>query len=182
MTSNVPASNVLTRREASARLIALASVVGFFGEAQAMTSAGPTDDNGVSRNCECIHQEVAIKATRARVYRALTDANQFKSVTQLSLPGASTEISPEVGGAFSLFGGQILGRHIEMVPDVRLVQAWREKSWTPGVYSIVRFQLSDEGSGTRLVFDHTGFPEGAAGHLAIGWKSHYWEPLQKYLA
>jgi activator of HSP90 ATPase len=76
----------------------------------------------------------------------------------------------------------ILGRHIELVPNERLVQAWREKSWAPGVYSVVRFQLIDQGSSTKLVFDHTGFPQGAAGHLAPGWWSHYWEPLQKYLA
>ena len=35
---------------------------------------------------------------------------------------------------------------------------------------------------TKLIFDHTGFPEGASVHLAPGWWSHYWEPLQKYLA
>lgn len=46
----------------------------------------------------------------------------------------------------------------------------------------MKFELNDDGSNTKLVFDHTGFPQGAAEHLAIGWKSHYWEPLQKYLA
>jgi uncharacterized protein YndB with AHSA1/START domain len=139
-------------------------------------------ENGISRACECIHQEVVIKASRARIFRALTDTKQFKDVTELSLPGASTDISPEAGGAFSIFGGVIVGRHIEMVPNERLVQAWRETSWDPGIYSIVRFELKDETPGTKLTFDHTGFPKGAADHLAVGWKSHYWEPLQKYLA
>jgi activator of HSP90 ATPase len=68
------------------------------------------------------------------------------------------------------------------VPHERIVQAWREKDWPAGVYSIVRFELNQQGSETRLVFDHTGFPQGAAFHLAPGWWSHYWEPLQKYLA
>jgi activator of HSP90 ATPase len=75
----------------------------------------------------------------------------------------------------------ITGRHIELVPNERLVQAWRDKAWAPGVYSIAKFQLNDEGSNTRLVFDHTGFPQGEADDLAAGWKSHYWEPLRKYL-
>ena len=52
----------------------------------------------------------------------------------------------------------------------------------PGVYSIVKFQLAGNESHTQLVFDHTGFPTGNAYHLAPGWKSHYWEPLKKYLA
>ena len=139
------------------------------------------DELGISRNCECIHQEVMIKASHARVYQALTDAKQFSKVTDFSMPGVATAISPEVGGAFSLFGGYISGRHIEMVPNERLVQAWREKDWATGVYSIVKFQLSGDVSHTKLVFDHTGFPTGNAYHLAPGWKSHYWEPLKRLL-
>ncbi|HEY3616937.1 MAG TPA: SRPBCC domain-containing protein [Candidatus Sulfotelmatobacter sp.] len=97
------------------------------------------------------------------------------------MKGASTEISREAGGAFSIFGGVITGRHVEFVPEERIVQAWREKDWPAGVYSVVRFQLDDQGSATKLIFDHTGFPQGAAMHLAPGWWSHYWEPLQNYL-
>ena len=171
----------LTRREAAVLLTTMLPALGFAQR----TPTSPTpevDSNGISRGCECIHQEVVINASRERIYPALVDAKQFKAVTELSLPGASTEISPELGGAFSIFGGVIVGRNIEMVPNARLVQAWRETSWPAGVYSIVKFELKAEGSSTRLIFDHTGFPQGAADHLAVGWKSHYWEPLQKYLA
>ncbi|HWZ52030.1 MAG TPA: SRPBCC domain-containing protein, partial [Granulicella sp.] len=55
-------------------------------------------------------------------------------------------------------------------------------TWEPGVYSIAKFELREQGSATRLVFDHTGFPNGKAEHLAEGWKANYWEPLHKYLA
>jgi hypothetical protein len=40
----------------------------------------------------------------------------------------------------------------------------------------------EQGSGTKIVFDHTGFPKGKAEDLASGWKAHYWEPLAKLLA
>jgi len=93
-----------------------------------------------------------------------------------------TKISSEVGGEFFLFGGHIIGRHLELVPNERIVQAWRVVDWEPGIYSIARFQLSDNGSGTKIVFDHTGFPNGQAEHLAFGWKAHYWDGLTKYLA
>jgi uncharacterized protein YndB with AHSA1/START domain len=149
---------------------------------RAFAQDSPSPDHlGISRTSESIHQEVIFKASRKRVYAALTDEKQFAKVTDFVMKGASTEISHEVGGTFSLFGGVILGRHIELVPNERLVQAWREKDWDPGVYSIVRFQLIEQGSDTKLSFDHTGFPQGAAVHLAPGWWSHYWEPLQKYL-
>jgi activator of HSP90 ATPase len=99
----------------------------------------------------------------------------------MALGNKSTEISREVGGAFILFGGHIVGRHIEIVPNERIVQAWRVVDWDPGVYSIVKFELMEQGSGTKLVFDHTGFPEGKGQHLADGWKANYWQPLEKYL-
>jgi activator of HSP90 ATPase len=88
------------------------------------------------------------------------------------MKGASAEISSEVGGAFSIFGGVISGRNLELVPDERIVQAGREKDWDPGLYSIVRFQLNEQGAETKLVFDHTGVPKGAAAHLAPGWWTH----------
>jgi activator of HSP90 ATPase len=137
---------------------------------------------GVSHTSESIHQEVMFKATRRRIYEALTQEKEFRRVTDFVMKGASAEISTEVGGAFSIFGGVILGRHIELLPYDRIVQAWREKDWPEGVYSIVKFDLREKGSETELVFDHTGFPQGAASHLAPGWWSHYWEPLQKYFA
>lgn len=173
----------LTRRELSMRLFSTLATLGFMSPGATAAARGlESEGNGLSHSAEAIHQEVLIKASRGRIYRALTDAKQFGEVTELSYHAASTEISAEVGGAFSLFGGLITGRHIEMLPGERLVQAWREKPWEPGVYSIVTFQLKDAGSGTKVVFDHRGFPQGKGEHLATGWNSHYWEPLQKYLA
>lgn len=176
-------SNLVTRREVSACLLSLVPVLGFVSNGTASIGEVPSsEDDGISRTCECIHQEVVFKTSCARVYHALTDAKQFSKVTEFVMPGAAATISPDVGGAFSLFGGVITGRHIELVPGERLVQAWREKNWDPGVFSMVRFQLSEQGSDAKLVFDQTAIPEGHAGHLAPGWKTHYWEPLQKYLA
>ncbi len=124
-----------------------------------------------------IHHEVSFEASPKRIYQALTDAGQFSKMTG----GAPAEISAVAGGGFSIFGGMILGRNLELVPDQRLVQAWRVKTWSPGVYSVVKFELQSEGSGTLLVFDHTGFPEDQCEHLDSGWKTNYWESLTKFL-
>ncbi|MFF2449493.1 SRPBCC domain-containing protein [Neobacillus sp. NPDC058068] len=124
-----------------------------------------------------IHQEVVFNASPERVYEALTVSNQFSEVTG----GAPVEISPEAGGTFSCFGGMIHGRNIELVPGVRIVQAWRVKNWPEGVYSIAKFELKEQDSKTLLVFDHTGFPGVEKEHLATGWGENYWKPLAKYL-
>lgn len=125
-----------------------------------------------------IHQEVVLKASPKRIYEVLTTAGQFSQMSG----GAPTEISAEVGGAFSNFGGQIVGRQIELISGQRVVQAWRAKTWEPGVYSVARFELKAQGDQTRIVFDHSSFPEGQAEHLAAGWEANYWEPMRKYLA
>lgn len=125
-----------------------------------------------------IHQEVMFKASPKKVYDALIDANQFGKVTG----GAPTEINAEAGGAFSLFGGMITGRNIELIPNERIVQAWRAGNWAEGVYSIAKFEIKEQGEETLLVFEHVGFPEGQVEHLARGWKENYWGPLEKYFA
>ena len=60
------------------------------------------------------------------------------------------------------------------------MQAWRSASWPAGVWSIVSFKLKPQGSGTRLVLDHTGFPEDQRDHLAAGWDANYWSLLKNY--
>jgi activator of HSP90 ATPase len=122
-----------------------------------------------------IHQEIDLNASPQKVYEALLDSKQF---TEFSARAA--EINREVGGAFSLFKGHIIGRNLELVPNQRIVQGWRVVTWPEGAYSIARFDLKPQGSGTHVVFDHIGFPEGLHDHLAQGWEENYWSLLKKY--
>lgn len=174
----------------SRRQMLVGATIAFGGLAMCPFKAWASAEEEISHTAESIHQEPVFKASRKRLYEVLTDAKQFSKVTQLSaamqsgasLGNRATEISHEVGGAFTLFGGHIVGRHIELMPNERIVQAWRVADWNPGVYSIVKFELTEQGSGTKLVFDHAGFPQGKGQHLADGWRANYWEPLEKYLA
>ena len=119
-----------------------------------------------------IHQVVTLGAAPARVFQALVDAKRFAEVTGAPATGDSTE-----GAPFTSFGGHITGRHVELVPGKRVVQAWRAKTWPEGLYLIVRFELEGDGAGTKLVFDHDGFPADMKEHLAKGWQSNYWDKL-----
>jgi activator of HSP90 ATPase len=123
-----------------------------------------------------IHFEVDYKTTPEKIYHVLLDSKQFQACT-----GLPAEIDPRAGGWFKLFDGQIEGRNVELIPNQRVVQAWRPASWPAGVYSIARFELVPHGPGTRIVLDHAGFTEDKQEHLASGWQEHYWEPLHKYL-
>ncbi len=186
-------STQISRRTLALRLAALP--LGFGMAARASTESNsqktmkPLQVDGLTHASETIHQEVAFNASPQRIYEALTTSKHFDAVTRLSdaialvtAKGAKpTSISPEVGGAFTLFGGYITGRHLQMLPGERLIQAWRAGSWGAGDYSIVKFVLIGNGAETKLVFDHRGFPDGEGKSLAEGWHTHYWEPLAKFL-
>jgi uncharacterized protein YndB with AHSA1/START domain len=190
MTMNDETNLAALANEPTRRQAIVGVAMAFSGLALVSTQARAAAEDEVSHTAESIHQEVVFKASRKRVYEALTDSKQFERVVQLSdamktriSPGAPpTQISPEVGGAFSTFGGIIVGRNIELVPNERIVQAWRPAYWKPGVYSIVKFELTDSGSDTKLVLDHRGFPDGDGKSLLDGWNKNYWKPLAKYLA
>jgi len=183
---------LVSRRELVKGLTAFPASLGSCAAPGATTRTGArsSDDAAVSHSSESIHQEVHFNASRERLYGALTDPRKFDALTRLSdavtlvtAPDARpTAISSEVGGPFTLFGGYVTGRHLEMQPNERLVQAWRAGSWPAGAYSIASFALVSDKSGCRIVFDHRGFPDGQGSNLSYGWRVHYWEPLAKLVA
>jgi activator of HSP90 ATPase len=167
-----------TRRQviagAAFSIAALAAGSAVFGRSEPQMVE--TQSTGPDGKKTFLHQEVSFKATPQRIFEILLDSKQFSAFS-----GEPAEISREAGGAFSMFGGKIVGRNIELDPSAIIVQAWRPASWDPGVYSIVKFVVVQSGSQTKVVLDHTGFPEGDFGHLNTGWGIRYWTPLAKYL-
>jgi uncharacterized protein YndB with AHSA1/START domain len=122
-----------------------------------------------------VHQEVTFSAPPTQVYAALMSAAEHAKLT-----GAPAEIEAKVGGAWSAYGGQISGQNIELIEGARIVQTWRAGNWAPGAHSLVRFELSPEGKGTKLVLDHDALTEDQVPHIDGGWGRMYWEPMRKY--
>ena len=172
-------TNVTTRRQ---MIVGSAVTIGSvaFGAASARATAQQSmpevPSTGPNKARTYLHQEVDFKATPQRIYEALLDSKQFAAFS-----GEPAEIHPEAGGAFTMFGGKIVGRNVELVPAQRIVQAWRPASWEPGDYTLVKFQLKQKGPQTTVILDHTGFHEGDFDHFDAGWKMRYWEPLAKYV-
>ena len=166
------------------RAVATSIAMAFCGLASASSALaqGPQppeqEKPGTSANQKrtSLQEDIHLKASPQRIYGVLLDAKQFAAFT-----GQPAEIDPKPGGAFSLFAGQIVGRNIELVSNQRIVQAWRPAHWSPGIYSIVEFELKPQASGTIVALDHKGFPVGDFDHLEWGWHAHYWEPLTKFL-
>jgi activator of HSP90 ATPase len=129
-----------------------------------------------------IHQEALIAASPNQVFEVLTNGTLFAEAT-----GAPADLTDREGDSFSLFGGHVEGRQIELVSGRRVVQAWRfgaphPSPWEPGRYSIVRFALEPERDSTRLVIDHTGIPPEWVEHISSGYPMFYADPIAKFFA
>ena len=124
-----------------------------------------------------IHKEATFPVAPERIYELLTNGAKFGAVTGKPGKGGGS-----AGAYFSAFDDWLEGRQIELVPNERVVQAWRFTEWDPGVYSIVRFTLTPEGSGTKLVVDHDAYLADYHEHLSTNWGPFYFEPFAKHFA
>jgi activator of HSP90 ATPase len=123
-----------------------------------------------------IQQTVIFGASPHEVYEALMDSAKHAAFT-----GDKAKISRKVGGGIKAYGGYISGKNLELIPDKKIVQAWRAVDWPEGHFSTVTFLLTPLGLGTRLDFTHSDIPEGEEDNFAQGWVDNYWEPMKSVL-
>ncbi len=123
-----------------------------------------------------IQHTVLIRAGPEAVYDALMNEKKHARFT-----GNPAKIRAKPGAAFSCYGRYITGITLELRPARRIVQAWRSQGWPDGHYSIVTFALAKKSGGTQLRFTQIGVPAGDYAAKNQGWKTHYWQPLKKFL-
>ena len=130
------------------------------------------------KKTKIIEQEIVIKTTPHEIYEAFMDSKIHSKFTE-----GKAKISREIGGSFSVFEGDINGKNVELIPDKKIVQTWRneDENWPKGYYSTIVLILEPVDSGTLIKFTHVDIPEGAYESVKEGWDSYYWEPLKELL-
>lgn len=123
-----------------------------------------------------IRQSLTLKASPHDVYEALMDSRKHARFT-----GGKATISRKVGGKFSVFDGSLEGENLELVPDEKIVQAWRLGEWPKGYFSKATFSFKAVDGGTRLTFIHTDVPEADYEDVKQGWHDYYWKPMKQML-
>ncbi len=123
-----------------------------------------------------IQHTVIIRATPRAVYDALMNKKQHARFT-----GNPAKIRAKAGGAFSCYGRYITGITLELKPGRRIIQAWRSQGWPDGHYSLVTFALGKKSGGTQLHFTQIGVPARDYAAKNKGWRTHYWQPLKRFL-
>jgi len=99
------------------------------------------------------------------IYRMLTDPQMLNAITQ-----GSAQFEPKEGTPFTLFGGNVSGVNVELVPNSKIVQKWRFNTWPEGHFSELEMTLSEKKGKTVLQLVQKGVPIDDAGRTEDGWR------------
>ena len=167
-------------------------VIAILAAGAAMIRAGnaaAAPNTEIVHNMDAIHQEVAFEAPRSSVYAVLTQAQEFQKVIALSGAVASGKVQPSVAalkpasrpGRHFRFRGLCQSAYYRAGAEPAPLQAGVRRTGRP-VFTPLLNRAVEQGAGTLLMFDQTGFPASDAEQLAQGWKLNYWQPMAKVLA
>src|SRR3989339_1260649 len=90
-------------------------------------------------------QKVIFSGPPKEVYDAILSSSKHSAFTD-----SKANIQTKIGGAFSVFDGGLYGFTLDLVPDKKIVQAWRceMKGWPKDYFSTVVFFFVKQGKQT----------------------------------
>jgi len=121
-----------------------------------------------------IKKKYLIKAPVEKVWDALVNP---KAIERWGAGPA--KMSDKENFEFKLWGGDVFGENIKVVPNKLLEQNWYGGSWKKP--SKAKFLLKSFGEDTELFLEHTDVPEEEFEDIDKGWDDYYFGPLKEYL-
>lgn len=121
-----------------------------------------------------IHQLYHIKAPLSIVWQALIDPKAIEN-----WGGGPAKMSDKKGAHFSLWGGDIWGKNLEVIKREKLVQEWHDDQNTYNM--VVTMTLEGNEDSTTLTLLHENVPNDRYDDLNNGWKKYYLGPLKTFV-
>lgn len=121
-----------------------------------------------------IKRSFHIHAARAKVWQALVDPKLLRA-----WGAGPAKMSARTGAAFSLWGGDIYGKNLEVVKQKKLVQEWFVKGWKAPSTLTISLTLAKMGTLVRLVQENV--PDDEYKQYRDGWENSYFGPLRRFL-
>lgn len=107
-------------------------------------------------------------------YSALTRSEMVTAFTR-----AYVKLDAVKGGEFSLFGGNVTGKFLELVPNKKIVQLWRLKQWPSGHFSTVTIEIDEKDDHTDVNLTQTGVPTSESDTTKANWERYYWTSMKQ---
>ena len=118
-----------------------------------------------------------IPASPREIYETWLDSRGHEAMTG----GSPAQISAKAGADFTVWGGFISGRNLELEPGRRIVQSWRTTRFTKeDADSQVEVLLEPLAGGTKVTVRHTGVPDDHTSYRDGGWQKSYFEPMKQH--
>jgi activator of HSP90 ATPase len=91
------------------------------------STTGGSSDPSLVGGVKTVSMTVEFVCSAADLYDTLLKPERAQVWTR-----APAVIAPTVGCEYSLFGGNVVGKIVELVPNKKIVKTWRLKSWPAG--------------------------------------------------
>lgn len=137
-------------------------------------SSGDKAPSLVKVDTTSITQVESFKCTAEEFYRALTVKEMVQAFSQ-----SPCVLEAKNGGRFELFGGNVSGTFLELIPDKKIRMRWRFGSWPQGHFSEVTIDIEQKADCTEVTLTQEGVPQGEADRTREGWQRHYWDSMKR---
>jgi len=132
------------------------------------------DKTGAKFTTTKIKFRESFKCTAEEFYRVMTLSEMVQAFTQ-----GPCKLDVKKGGKFELFSGNISGEFIELVPNKKIVQRWRQKWWLEGHYSTVTMDINQKDDCTEVNVVQESVPSTEVETTQEGWRRYYWESIKR---
>lgn len=130
--------------------------------------------SGVKIHTTSLNLKETFKCTAEEFYNALTIKEMVQAFTH-----GPCKMELHKGGKFELFGGNVSGEFMTLVPSKKLEMKWRFSGWPAGHYSNVTLNIHQKEDSTEVTLAHTGIPVNDLERTKSGWNHYYWESMKK---
>jgi len=109
------------------------------------------------------------------IYDCFVNVNLVRAFTQNGMD----KYEPEQHGEFSLFGGNITGKFIQLTTNKRITMNWRNARWPEGHYSIATLEFTEKSDCSEIKLSHLAIPSAFLENTEEGWKRFYWNAIRQ---
>jgi activator of HSP90 ATPase len=114
--------------------------------------------------------------TASEVYRTMLDPLKHGKMI-----GAEVLCDPRIGGRFSVGGGLIEGRILELEQGREIVLAWKTADWPGNAEpSRLKWRFAPAEYGARVSISHTRLPADSHEAMTQEWTTRYWASMERY--
>ena len=116
-----------------------------------------------------------ISATAQYIYTTWLSSKGHSAMT-----GTDATITAVVGKKFTAWDGYISGTNLELIPNSKIVQAWRTTSFKDSDEdSNIEIVLNEIKGKTELTLTHSNIPNDGEDYKK-GWEDYYFKPMKDY--